>query len=156
MDEIFEAVIFGNMDALKRLLAAGADIDTQDRDKRTLLTNAVLSEQKEITEFLIDKGANIDAQDYAGFTALHYAAQDHLMDIARVLLENKAKVDIQDKYGNTPLSRAISRPDRKIGEMIKLLLSFGADRNRKNNYGVSPLSLSQTIGNYDVAQFFDD
>jgi uncharacterized protein len=40
------------------------------------------------------------------------------------------------------------------GEMIRLLLDAGADRNLKNSSGVSPLELAATIGNYDVRQLF--
>jgi ankyrin repeat protein len=40
--------------------------------------------------------------------------------------------------------------------MIHLLRQHGADPLRTNHYGVSPLSLARTIGNYDVSQFFAD
>lgn len=45
-------------------------------------------------------------------------------------------------------------PSRGRGEIIKLLLEYGADKDRVNNHGVSPYALAQTIANYDVRQFF--
>ena len=45
---------------------------------------------------------------------------------------------------------------RGSGELIELLRRHGADPYRENFHGVSPLGLARDIGNYDVAQFFQD
>jgi ankyrin repeat protein len=63
-------------------------------------------------------------------------------------------VDARDKHGNTPLSKAVFY-SQGSGEMISLLLRWGADRDLKNNYGVSPVGLARSIANYDVARFFE-
>ena len=41
------------------------------------------------------------------------------------------------------------------GSVIKLLLGAGANPNAENKSGVSPASLANTIGNYNVAQFYE-
>ncbi len=41
------------------------------------------------------------------------------------------------------------------GEMIKILLAAGADRNRKNNHGVSPAELAASIANFDVKRWLE-
>jgi ankyrin repeat protein len=51
-----------------------------------------------------------------------------------------------------PLSHAVFE-SRGRGEMIRLLLSFGADKALKNKHGVSPENLARTIANYDVSIF---
>ncbi len=40
--------------------------------------------------------------------------------------------------------------------MIRLLRRYGADANKVNNHGQTSVGLARLIGNYDVAQFFDD
>lgn len=155
MDIIYKAVISGNLELLGELLKTGENVDTQDKIKRTLLINAVLSNKIEVVKFLISNGANINAKDNLGNTALHYAAQNYLLDITKILLENKAEIDTQDQYGNTPLSNAVFYSKGR-GELIKILLSFGADKNLENKSGVSPIQLAKTIANYDVTEFFED
>lgn len=81
---------------------------------------------------------------------MHYAAQGNLTDIAKLLIENGADLEVKDNYGNTPLSRA-TFSSRGYGDLIKLLLSYGADRNN----GVGPLKLANTIANYNIKQFFE-
>jgi ankyrin repeat protein len=101
---------------------------------------------------LLETDNNINEQDSDGWTALHYAAQSGNISIGKALLENKAQVDIKDSYGNTPLLRAVFN-FKGNGDMIKLLLKYGADKNLKNSNGMSALSLAQTIANFPVAQF---
>ena len=42
------------------------------------------------------------------------------------------------------------------GSVIQALRAGGADPNRQNKAGVSPVALARRIGNYNVAQFFSD
>jgi ankyrin repeat protein len=72
--------------------------------------------------------------------------------MAKLLLDHGAAADAQDAHGNTPLSHAVFE-SRGRGEMIRLLLSFGADKALKNKHGVSPENLARTIANYDVSIF---
>lgn len=123
------------------------------------LSEATINGDIEEVKRLINEGADINEQDRNFFTPLHYAAQfcekENSFEIAKFLLEKGALTEIKDDYGNTPLSKAVFN-SKGDGEMIYLLLSYGADRNNKNNYDVSPLDLAHTIANYPVAQFFED
>ena len=107
----------------------------------------------ELVKLLIARGSDVNAQDNQGFSALHFAAQDFRVTAAMAILQAGAQVDLRDKYGNAPLFVPCSTHVGR-GEIIKLLLEHGADRNAKNNSGKSPLDLANTIGNYDVKQFF--
>jgi ankyrin repeat protein len=60
-------------------------------------------------------------------------------------------VDAQDIHGNTPLSRAVF-DSKGRGQVIKLLLSSGANKDLKNKHGISPEDLAKSIGNYDVSK----
>jgi ankyrin repeat protein len=72
--------------------------------------------------------------------------------IAEKLLRSGVVVDATDAHGNTPLFAA-TFDSKGRGDMIKLLLKAGADKNHRNKHGVSPASLASTIANYDVARF---
>jgi len=125
------------------------------KKKNIPLIEAVIDNRLDEVRAMLANNVDVDQQDEIGYTALHYAAQNYLVDIALFLLEHKASVDVKDSYGNTPLFRAVFNSKGR-GEMIKLLLRFGADKNLKNNHGVSPIDLAGTIANYQVAPFFSN
>ena len=126
-----------------------------DRDGRNELHEAVIEKNFEKVRGLLLGGSDVAAKDKAGWTPLHFATQRNLVEIAALLVKNQAPVDSQDENGNTPLSNAVYE-SRGKGEMIALLRLAGANPNKKNNHGVSPLALARSIGNYDVAKFFED
>lgn len=152
-NKLFEAVLERDLEQIKFLLASGFDAERKDGQGRTALMEATIEGSEEIVRILMQAGANPNAHDRQGYTALHFAAQNYQPGIARVLIDGGAAVDAVDGFGNTPLWRSVFASKGR-GEVIRLLLEAGADRNFKNNSGVSPLDLAQTIGNYDIGQFF--
>ena len=53
----------GNLDIVKSIVEAGADLDMQDRRDETALMHALQNDHIEIAQYLIDKGANIDIEN---------------------------------------------------------------------------------------------
>ena len=134
-------------------LEAGADINERDSDGRTALHHATIEGEERLVDLLLGRTAQPALADHEGWTPLHYAARGYELPIARRLLDAGAPVDVLDAHGNTPLFRAVF-DSRGRGEMIRLLLQAGADRDRKNRHGTSPWDLAETISNYDVKQWF--
>jgi len=97
--------------------------------------------------------ADPNASDDNGLTPLHFAAQSNSYAVSEALILAGASVDSVDANGNTPLSDAVFHSDGS-GDLIKFLLRSGADRNKENNYGISPLELAKSIDNFDLVQFF--
>ncbi len=122
---------------------------------RTNLHYAALDGNAELARSLIQAGANPSAQDRDGWTPLHAAVQGHHTEVVKLLLEHGADVELADSNGNTPLFRAVFE-SRGRPEIVGLLRAAGADPNHSNLHGVSPLQLSQTIANYEVAKLFSD
>jgi ankyrin repeat protein len=85
---------------------------------------------------------------------LHFAAQSLHADIAEALLAAGADVDARNGYGNTPLWVAVFSSRDSPGEIVRVLLAAGADPDLKNNHDVSPWTLAQRVGNYDLKGFF--
>ena len=135
-----------------RYLAANP---SRDRDGRTELHYVALRGQLSAVEQLVQSGADLNAQDRQGFTPLHFAAQEYRLDVARALLAAGASTSIRNVHGNTALWTATFN-SRGRGELISELLTHGADPDSINNSGGSPRTLAATIGNFNVAQFFDE
>lgn len=129
-------------------------MDTDRAGRAPLHYAALTNEAAQVARMLKD-GADPDAADKKGFNPLHFAAQEGGLEAARALLDGGASVDSVNAYGNTPLFTAVFNSKGR-GELITLLRSRGADPMHKNAAGSTPLGLARLIGNYDVAQFFDD
>jgi ankyrin repeat protein len=102
----------GEMDAVKALLDAKADINAVDSDGNNALTLAILNTHYDLTQLLIDRGADPNIAAKNGRTALYSAVEMHdvdwsprpahkeidkttSMDIIHALLDHKANVNAQ-------------------------------------------------------------
>lgn len=151
-DPVHLAVLRHSLGELRNALLEGAAVDALDREQRTALFYTSKDGDFDLAQELLRHGANPNAQDKNLETPLHFAAREYQLASARLLLDSGANVDVQDIHGNTPLSRAVYYA-RGRGEMIKLLLSRGADKTVPNKHGVSPESLANTIASHNVRQF---
>ena len=155
MDPMNTAVLAQNLELIKLLLKKNENIEIKDKSGRTPFLNAVINDNLPIVKILIDYRANINVQDKLGYSALHYSSQNHSNEMTIFLIEKGSVIDVVDAHGNTPLGRAVFS-SRGRGEIIQLLLSAGADKEKKNNHGVSPMDLANSIANYNVKKFLDN
>jgi ankyrin repeat protein len=73
----------GNVDAVKLLLAHGADVRAGEGwHKQTALMYAAAANAPATVQALLDAGADIRATSDGGFTPLHYAARAGAIDAA--------------------------------------------------------------------------
>ena len=114
---IHDAVGTGNIEAVKKYLAAGTDVNAKDKYKWTPLHNAATQGHKEVVELLIAKGADVNAKDKYGKIPLHRACECE-KEIAELLLDKGADVNAKDNDGETPL-------DQAEGEIANLLREHG-------------------------------
>lgn len=127
-------------------------IDPADRSP---LHYAALEDDAEAIVRLLGTGISPDVADRQGFTPLHLAAQEFAQAAAVALIAAGATVDAPNVFGNTPLWVAVFNSKGR-GALIHLLRSHGADPLHANTSGQTPTSLARMIGNYDVAQYFQD
>jgi uncharacterized protein len=118
-----------------------------------LVIHAVQEKRPEVLDLLLDRGCSPDARADDGSTALHAAAYQQDAWASWVLLEAGAAVDAEDQWGNTPLFRAVFSNHDAV-EVIKLLLSYGADPSHENKSGVSPRSFAEKSGKQDIVELF--
>lgn len=156
--KLVSAIYRGNQTKVQKLLKKGADVNRLDENGTSPLMLAVLAEHfsMEIVESLVAHGADANMKEPRDkWTVLHVAARDGRTALVKFLLEKNAEVDAVDRWGDTPLWRAVMK-FRGDDSVIRLLLSYGADKNLENKSGVSPLSLSQTIAYPGIRETLED
>ena len=140
---------------VKLLVARGAQVTTRDKEGRTALMFAVDRGDVEVVEALLQAGADASVANQEGATALMYALQQpspynpqetakltkRRIDAARLLLlrGNIGDVNAPNENGETLLMRAINPGDT---ELVKALLDRGADPNRSDVLGATPVILA--------------
>ena len=143
------AALDGNIEAVKRQLAAGANVNAPNTDGVTHLAVAVDKGHKEIVEILIANGADVNARNKYGWTPLHEAASGGYMEIAKLLIAAGANVSAISDGGITPLYIAAGNSHKEIAE---LLIANGADVNAEDTAGRTPLHYAATRGHKETAE----
>ena len=90
---IHDAAGFGNIEAVKQHLAAGADVNAKNEAKGgwTPLHFAAANGHKEIAELLIDNGADVNAKNDSGKRPLDWAWITKHDEVADLLRKHGAK-----------------------------------------------------------------
>jgi ankyrin repeat protein len=98
------AAFFGHTDAVRSLLAAGAEGDVASRNAMavTPLHSAAAGGHAAIVELLLTAGADATARQSGGWTALHSAAANGDTAAAAALLRHGAVRDAVSDDGRTP------------------------------------------------------
>ena len=126
---------------VRALLANGADPNVPDRDGRTAVHGAAVISAAETMQALLDAGGNPNRRDKDGNTPLHLAsaAPPLLGAVAtiRLLLRAEADPGIANGDGRTPLHLAAAHYEQPAA--VEALLAHGADANRKDRWGGTPL-----------------
>lgn len=98
---LITAAAFGNTEAAKILVNAGADLNYQNADGSTALHTAAAFGKTEIAKILIDVGTDLNLKNNHGSTALHSAAFFCRIEIIKALLEKGIDKTITNKAGQT-------------------------------------------------------
>ncbi|KAJ8973366.1 hypothetical protein NQ317_018843 [Molorchus minor] len=125
------------------------NINTCDDDGYTPLHVAAKFGRTDILRLLLDCGALPNVQTYKSlYVPLHLACTYQRIPIVKELVNcGDCKIDAQDSKGNTPLFYACAKNDVKI---VEILLSNGADCNKRNYSGRSALQESEENMQYRV------
>lgn len=120
---------------------------TKQREKEcTALHLAAARGFAECVELILTEGAKANAKNYRGFTALHLAARCASLECVEALLrDGAADANAEDNDRRAPLHAAVGRSERAC-DVIDTLVSWGAQVNKKDEYGYSPLHLAAMDG----------
>lgn len=143
IDKTFQAIRLNEWETYLTLIEA-VDINSLNEYQQNFLHEAVAYGANRIAEQLIAKGVNLNQQERNGQTPLHYAAQYKNEEVARMILEAGGDCNVRDNFNNNALWTAVfnARGDYQV---VRLLISHGADVHTKNNAGRSPIDFANQI-----------
>ncbi|MBE3099232.1 MAG: ankyrin repeat domain-containing protein [Planctomycetes bacterium] len=170
----------GNLEAVKRYLAGGADINTFDGNGMTLLHQAASDGQKEIVLYLLDHGANINARRPDDGAPIHCAAVQGHTETVRLLAERGAAVfdaPTAVAANNVERLRQLVKEDSKLlvktwytwawseehtllhhaahhgsVESLAALVALGADPKAQDSDGRTPLMIAAAGGHVEAVR----
>lgn len=150
------------LDAVRLLVAAGVDVNSQDAEGNTAL---LLAKNEDIVLLLLELGADLDAvtkhdgadevkriikelkkqgklYKFLKSSLLHQAKD---VETARRLLEQGVDPNALDAEGRTPLHEATWNVD-----LMRLLLEHGANPNIQDPEGLTPLYAARSVEAIDL------
>ncbi|HEX5107309.1 MAG TPA: ankyrin repeat domain-containing protein [Vicinamibacterales bacterium] len=144
------AATVGSVDAVRTLLAAGADVHAASNGGVTALHLAADSAAK--TRLLLEAGAHVNVASQLGRTPLMVAASVNAgAEVVRLLLDKGADLNAADSVGVTPLISAANVDNRDAAE---LLLARGANPHAQARTGhpSTPLMAAAFNGNLPLVR----
>lgn len=151
---LHEAISEDKIDIIQLLLSHGADVNAVSKHGATSLHFAASQGTTKIAELLLANNADLNARDSWGNTPLHNAIRSGLrtqgIGIIQVLVKRGANINTKnDRDGKTPFHVAVSKGDV---EVVRLLLSHGADVNARDKYGATSLHSAASEGTTKIAE----
>ncbi len=152
------AVMTGNEEMVKYLLARGADIDARGEQEAVPLHWALAFGHTGIAEYLIEQGCDLEAKATGGATTLAFTVlgrQTKKVETQLDLVERlvKAGLDVNEVLeGDMTLLHGTSI----LGdpEMAEKLVGLGAEVNARTANGETPLFLTAVRGRFETAERF--
>lgn len=122
----------GSLGVFKELIKAGAKTDIRNTERRTLLHIALNNERREIVNYLMDEGlVDAKSRDKYGYTVLLYAIENKYRETIDKLLEMGADPNATNEKGRCAISIAIDNGDE---ESYKKLIAAGAEIGVDNDF----------------------
>ncbi len=151
---IFDLLSYDNLELIKLIINAGADLNIVDNEANTPLSFLIdkglkISQQKEKEYFLerlvflLKFRIDINSTDFEGRTVFHKAVMANDIDVVEKLLTKKSNLDIKDKQGRTALHHTQWKGNYKIA---RLLIAAGADINVVDYAGFTILNYAAILG----------
>lgn len=118
--EIIDMVNHNNIEAVKKAIENGVDVNTQDKHKRNLLLLATINEQEDMAKLLLANGADVNMQADNQDSPFLYAGASGQTELVRLFLANGARFDIFNRYYGSALIPAC---ERGHVETVRLLVN---------------------------------
>jgi tetratricopeptide (TPR) repeat protein len=160
-ERLLDAARYGQAESIERLLAHGADINTQDETGQTPLMAAIAQTGSKLfggnpkkyvatIDALLAHNPNLEVKDRQGQTALFHAVLEPnekvIASLVLRLVDKGAKLDVADGDGATALIELARTARAKSPEVAKLLLEHDARLDAKDLDGKTALDYANHTG----------
>ena len=150
---LFISAAFSSIDCLEFLLSQNANIESKDFQGLTPLFISCYKGHHQSIRLLLESGANIESMDNQGReTPLLAAVQGGYLECCRLLLDKGAVID-DETTNNTALMKAAALGHTEI---VALLLSRGADTEKKNTSGDTAIIQASWLGHTTIVDMLLD
>jgi ankyrin repeat protein len=141
-----------DLETVKRLIAAGADVNEVDYRERSVVCYAAYEGHVDSVIALINAKADVNKADREGFTPLHEAVCSGHAKCVRVLVQHGADVYAQTNFRNSALHFASLNNNLQC---MQILAATGALLNidKRDSHGETPLSEAIKWNHCNVAEF---
>jgi serine/threonine protein kinase len=141
--DLLDASTEGRIQAVRKALSSGVDVNSAGRSKRTALMYASNLGDVQMAKLLLESGARVDMKDSFDRTALLSAVNSRSIEIVRMLLDRNANVNIADEDGVTPLISAARSSQLEVATLLK---KAGARTDSKDDRGKTALDYAREEG----------
>ncbi len=114
------AAFFGHLDAVRALIAAGADVQATARNafKVQPIHAAAASRNLDIIRAVLEAGADPNVPQQQGFVPLHEAASNGNREMAELLVQHGANPDLANDAGKTSIALAREKGHPALAEWM--------------------------------------
>ncbi|KAL8234928.1 hypothetical protein R6Q59_021028 [Mikania micrantha] len=139
----------GNINCVLLLLDHGADPNSRDSEGNVPLWEAILGNHESVTTILKDNGATLFSGDVGQFSCI--AAEQNKLDTLKQIINHGGDITTPKTNGSTALHVAVCEGSI---EMVKFLLTQGADIDKTDDHGWTPRDLADQQGHHDIRKLF--
>jgi ankyrin repeat protein len=139
------------MDRLVKAEAIKTDLNWQDKQGKTPIFYAVEYGHERLVQLFLDRGSDVMVENHNGWTILHSAVNADRLSVVELILthpcvvpERKKLLSHSDKSRRTALHIASFKSAE--GDMVSLLLKYGADPQAKDASGNTGATLAGKTG----------
>ncbi|MCE7870572.1 hypothetical protein DYH09_09370 [bacterium CPR1] len=136
------AALNHQLEAARFLVDHGVEVDATNLQGQSALFYAVSANNPDMVDFLVASGADPDRIDRHGLTPLYLAVARGFPGMVESLAGYRVRTEVEHASGQCVLHEAVLRGNSSI---VRLLLRMGADKNRPDRRGETPLQIAQRL-----------
>ncbi|VEN54035.1 unnamed protein product, partial [Callosobruchus maculatus] len=150
-DQLVRLATQGDLPAVQQHLEANQlSVNVRGQGGKTAMQVAAHQGYVNLVRFLLEKGASVNARDNDGDTCLHYATFGNRPEILELFCQQPGvELNLQNRSGCSALHIAAHK---KPAGCARILIGAGADPNKQDSYGDTPMHDAIGKDNLEVVE----
>lgn len=156
------AAAYGSPETLKKILSYKPNLNITDDHMKDVMFSSVRNNNIEVIDILVKAGVTVNLQDDEGQNALLYAAYFGKVGAVKKLVELGLDINSCDYSGKPFFSlmayngSSSNWQKNQYSEMVSEFLQLGADINKRDKAGMTPLMHTAMNVNYNAFEVLID